>query len=113
MITEKYYEIIKLELKVKDKNLVKANYINYKEKNSSILDYFGGIVQFLPFLTIINGLYRNKNIQYINKIDKESFLIDFSKDILKIIIKGINISKKKNQQHIQKYFILLICSLKI
>ena len=105
VIPEYYNNIeIKIELKIKDKNLVKANYINYKENNFSVLDYFGGITQFLPFLNIINGLYKNKNIQYINTIEKEKFLIEFSQNIITVIFKNISGFKKEKRKKIKKYW---------
>ena len=88
-----------LEIKVKDINLLRVNYINYKEEKN-IIDYFGGINQFLPFLKIINGIYRNEKILSINNVDKDITLINFAKNILLIIfnyfIKSdkINIFKK-------------------
>ena len=81
-------QIIEIILKLTNINLVKANYINYKDDNN-IIDYFGGIIQFLPFLHLINGLYRNNNISIINNIKKENFLIDFSKTILIVILNYI------------------------
>ena len=88
-----------LEIKVKDIPLVKVNYINYKEEKN-IIDYFGGINQLLPFLKIINEIYRNEKILSINNLDKDIILIDFAKNILLIIFKyfiksdKINIFKK-------------------
>ena len=82
------YITIKIELKIQDSNLIKVNYINYKEDNFNIIDYFGGIVQLLPFLKIINGLYRNTKI--LDKIGKIDFLIEFVKNVLLIIFNHIN-----------------------
>ena len=95
---------IKIELKIKYINLVKANYINYKEKDFNIIDYFGGITQFLPFLNILNGLYNNKNIQIINNIEKEGALVDFSKKIIFIIINHIFNSGEKKQNNLKQYW---------
>ena len=95
-------------LKIKDINLVKVNYINYKEQNFNVIDYFGGITQFLPFLHIINGLHRNNNIKAINNIEKEEFLIDFAKNILLIIYNHVNISGIKKQENFKKYWIFYL-----
>ena len=84
-----------IEIKVKDINLLKVNYINYKEENN-IIDYFGGIIQFLPFLKIINGINRNEKILKINDSDKDIILIDFIKNILLIIFNYLIKSDKIN-----------------
>ena len=99
---------INIGIIIKDIDLVKVNYINYKEENFNIIDYFGGITHFLPFLNIINGLYRNENIIKINNIEKEYFLIDFAKSILLIIYNYINISGIKKQENFKKYWIFYL-----
>ena len=95
-------EII-IKLKLTNLNLVKTNYINYKEENN-IIDYFGGIVQFLPFLHLINRLYRNENIFYINNIKKENFLINFSKNILLVIVNYVVDLGTKKYDKIKMYW---------
>ena len=102
------YNKINISLEIKDINLVKVNYINYLEKKFNIIDYFGGVSQFLPFLYLINGLYRNKKIKKINNIEKENFLIDFAKSILLIIYNYINNSGIKKQQNFEKYWIFYL-----
>ena len=108
-IQKKYY--LNIEVKIIKKDLVKVNYINYKEKSFHIIDYFGGLTQFLPFLNIINGLYRNKQILKINLLEKNAFLIDLVYNILKIIFIHINnfgILKQKNfKKYWNFYFYLL------
>ena len=103
---------IKIELKIKDINLVKVNYINYNEKEFNIIDYFGGIIQFLPFLKIFNGLYRNKEILKTNNIKKTNILINFINNIILIIFKYITNSGKKNNNIFKNigifYYIYLI-----
>ena len=91
-----------MELKIQDSNLIKVNYINYKEDNFNIIDYFGGIVQLLPFLKIINGLYRNTKI--LDKIGKIDFLIEFVKNVLLIIFNHINNSGYKKQEYFKLYW---------
>ena len=91
-----------MNLKAQDSNLIKVNYINYKEEKFNIIDYFGGLVQFLPFLKIINGLYKNKII--LNKIINTDFLIDFINNILLIIFNHINKSGLEKQENFKIYW---------
>ena len=93
---------ISIKLKGQDSDLIKVNYINYKEEKFNIIDYFGGIVQFLPFVKIINGLYRNNKI--LDKIGKVSFLIDFLNNILLIIFNYINKSGLDKQENFKVYW---------
>ena len=51
---------------VSNPNLVKINYLNYNDKKFDIIDYFGGIIQFLPFYHIFNTLI-DKNLNKINE----------------------------------------------
>ena len=56
---EKSKEKVKLKdikpiIKINNKNLVGINYINYQ--HFDIIDYYGGIIQFLPFYPIIKNL---------------------------------------------------------
>ena len=95
------FQII-IELEGQDSNLIKVNYINYKEEKFNIIDYFGGIVQFLPFVKIINGLYRNKKI--VDKIGNTIFFIDFIKNILLIIFNHINKSGLYKQENFKVYW---------
>ena len=95
----------KIEFRFVDINLVKVNYINYKENKFSMIDYFGGLKQFLPFLKIINGIYKNQSIIKINNIEKESFLFDFTENLLLIIMKiAINLDQKKQKESIELYW---------
>ena len=96
-------KFLKIKLKTINKNLVKVNYINYKEE-FNIIDYFGGLTQFLPFLNIINGIYRNNNIHIINNKEKLDILTDFVKNILLIIAKNITNSGEDKQENFKKYW---------
>ena len=58
---------------INDKNLVNVNYINYNDKKLNIIDYFGGIIQFLPFHIIFKNLSEKNNI-YITKEKINQFL---------------------------------------
>ena len=102
------HKMIKLKLKIKEENLVKVNYINYKEDKFNIIDYFGGITQFLPFLNIVNSLYKNKNIEIINNQKKEDVLIDFAKEILFVIFNHLNNYGKQKQDYFKNYWIFYL-----
>ena len=63
-----------------DKNLIKINYLNYNDKSFDIVNYFGGVIQFLPFYQIFNIL-KDKNLnEGVNKI-KESNIESMNKTI--------------------------------
>ena len=108
-----------------DKNLVKVNYLNYNDKAFDITDYFGGIIQFLPFYHICNIL-NDKNLYKINEdvnkiqistdesinktennyvITKENInnLVDF---IIKVIIKKL-FETNKEFKYFKKYSIFV------
>ena len=97
----------KIELKLANKNLVKSNYINYKD-DSNIIDYFGGLRQLLPFLNIINGLHRNKQISEINNIEKDIFLINFVENILLIFFNYLIKAEEKAKINIHNYWNFII-----
>ena len=106
--TEQYFNDKKIELRLTNKNLVKSNYINYKEGISNIIDYFGGVKQLLPFLNIINGLHRNQNISEIYKIEKGKFLINFVENIMLFFFNYLIIAEEKNKTNIYKYWNFII-----
>ncbi len=90
---------INISLFITNKDLVKANYINYLDKEFNLLEYYGGFLPFLPFIQLINGIYHNVKIQTINEIDKKSFLISILYNILFSFLKII----KKNYAIISKF----------
>ena len=95
---------------------MKVNYINYKENKFNVMDYFGGITQFLPFLNIINGLSRNKNINKINGVEKEEILIDFVINIFKVIFNNITKYGKDKQKYLEKkwkFFLYVINKIEV
>ena len=100
-----YNDTINFDITIKAENfeLFKANYINFMEKSFNTMNYLGGIIQFLPFLNIINGLYKNQNIISINMKDKNEILIDFAKNILLVIYKYINNDFKEKPEVSEKY----------
>ena len=77
-INNKLKDIIP-KLIIENKNLVNINYINYNDDKFDIIDYLGGIIQFLPFYRI----FKNLNIIEINnknEINKnESGTLSYSK----------------------------------
>ena len=92
-------------IKTENVNLSRVNYINCKEeKGFNTINYFGGIIQFLPFLNIINGLYNNKNITLLNNEPKGAILFDFAKNILLIIYNYANDEKNKNLKYLENYW---------
>ena len=94
----------KFQIQIQNKDLFKSNFINYKEMQFDIINYFGGIIQFLPFLNIINGIYNNKAISYIDKKDKKEVLIDFAKNILLVIFNYENNEKNEKRKSLENYW---------
>ena len=92
------------QILIKNKNLFKSNFINYKENQFDMINYFGGIIQFLPFLNIINGIYNNKEISLIDKKDKKEVLIDFAKNILLVIFNYVNSEKNEKIKSLEDYW---------
>ena len=80
-----------ITLIVINNNLVKTNYINYLDNNLNLCEYFGGMIHFVPFVSLINGICDNFNIINISKVNKQTFMTIFFYRIfyslLKIIIK--------------------------
>jgi len=103
-----FYHDQKIELRLTNKNLIKSNYINYKYDYSSIIDYFGGLKQLLPFLNVINGLHRNQQISEIYNIEKDKFLINFIENILLIFFKYLIKADEKTRINIYKYWTFII-----
>jgi hypothetical protein len=91
-------------IKIDNINLVNINYINYIDKKLDIIDYFGGIIQFLPFYEIfkniteiLSNIGNKKNIDeneksnisneiILNKYFDKEILNDFMNNIIKIIL---------------------------
>ena len=84
-------------IQINNINLVKINYINFNDDNFNIVDYFGGVIQFLPFYQIFKNL---NDLKTLNKIEEViSNLADF---IIKIIIKYL-FSTKNSFKLFKKY----------
>ena len=93
-----------LTIKVSNSDLFKVNYINSKENGFDMMNYLGGIVQLLPFLNIINGLYNNKKIQLIENEPKGKILFDFAKNILLVIFNYVNNNYNKEKELLDNYW---------
>ena len=99
--------IIIPKIKIGNNNLVKINYINYNDTSFDIIDYFGGVIQLLPFYQILKILNRNKDIKPIENYENfsETILVkyenvykdiinDFFNYLIKIILNKLFASKK-------------------
>ena len=99
-----------VELKITDIKFAKVNYVNYCDKDFPIVDYFGGIVQFLPFAYIIKQFYINEKITTICNKSKNYFLLTIVDNILFIIMKCL-LRRKYSEELIQKYYLFGFCIL--
>jgi hypothetical protein len=88
-------------IQINDINLVKINYINFNDDNFNIVDYFGGVIQFLPFYQIFKNL---KDLKTLNKI--EEAITNLAEFIIKIIIKQL--FSTKNSFKLFKKYILFV-----
>ena len=98
-------------LKIDNKNLVNINYINYNDSKFDIIDYYGGIIQFLPFYPILKKLSEisNKKDNKYKELNEE--INYFSNFIIKLIIKKLfssNNKKKLFKKHIYFVYYLLL-----
>ena len=82
-------------------NLVKINYINYNDDNFNIVDYFGGVIQFLPFYQIFKNLSELKTLNTI-----EESITNLANFIIEIIIKQL--FSTKNSFKLFKKYILFV-----
>ena len=100
-----------LSMKIIDQNLLKVNYINYLDDNFNLYDYFGGFIPFIPFIPLINGIYKNKKINFINGIDKKNIIFRYFREIqfvfFKIVDKYKIKSKIKNKYEFFVYSLIL------
>ena len=93
-----------LVLQISNLDLSRVNYINTKETTFNMMNYFGGIVQFLPFLNIINGLYNNKKIERFENEPKGKVLFDFAKNILLVIFNYVNSEYNNKLDSLENYW---------
>ena len=74
-------------INIKIKNFVKANYINYIDKNFDIIEYLGGFTPLVPFISLINGLFSSQNIISINGNDKYIYIENNYSEMLHLLTK--------------------------
>ena len=79
-------------------HLVKVNYINYLEKHFDLIDYFLGIKPLIPFIPLIDGIYKNTKINNINGIDKKTFLTEMFRTIISNFLSMVIIKKNDKPQ---------------
>ena len=111
-----------------DQNFVKINYLNYNQEEFDIIDYFGGVIQFLPFYQIIqslndkklykmnedvNKIKENNNVSMsINKTNENTVLIiretlsEFANFIITRIAKKLLLTKN-GFKYYKKYAIFI------
>ena len=92
-----------ISIKIVNQGLVKINFINYLDKNFDLCEYFGGFIPMLPFISLFNGIYKNKSINFINGINKKLYLISLINYILYLLCKILNKNLKKYSKKIKKY----------
>ena len=97
------------EIKIKNTNCFKANYINYLDNNFNLIEYFGGLSQFTPFILLINGIYENEKINTINRKTKKEFLINKIHNFFYIFLKIIEKYKSSFSKVIKKYSLIFYC----
>ena len=87
-------------------NLVKINYLNFIDKNFDIIDYFGGVIQFLPFYNIFYILC-DKNIIKIND-DINQIKGNISNDSITVNKSNENSPNKILGEHIKLFITFLL-----
>ena len=103
------------KIKISNNNLVNVNYINYNDTSFDIIDYFGGIIQFLPFYKILkilnvnNDFKTNESFENLSRtifLKYESAYKDIINDFFNFLIKTILnklFSSKKKKKAFKKY----------
>ena len=109
---------------INNKNLVNINYINYNDKKFDIIDYFGGIIQYLPFYKIFKSFKEKRDNSneikpqspFTNYISTE-ILNNFFNFIMKVIIRKLFSVKKKKKRFKKSicfaYYLLLNLNLEL
>ena len=88
-------------IQINNINLVKINYINFNDDNFNIIDYFGGVIQFLPFYQLLKNLSGLKTSKKIS-----GTITNFADFIIKIIIKQL-FSTKYSFKIFKKYILFV------
>ena len=97
---------INMSLKITDQNFTKVNYINYGDNEFNIVEYFGNVVQLLPFSYIIQKLLINNNIKIINNENKNKICLIFLDKISQGFFNCI-LYNNYNTKIIKKYFLFV------
>jgi len=87
-------------IQINNISLAKINYINFNDDNFNIVDYFGGIIQFLPFYQIF------KNIIELKTLNITEAITDLADFIIKIIVKQL--FSTKNSLKLFKKYVLFV-----
>ena len=98
-----------IRIKVNNQNFLKTNYINYLDNNFNLIEYFGGLTPFTPFILLTNGIYENKNIEFINGVTKYDFLINIIYNFFYIFLKIIEKYYYYFSKNIKKYSLFIYC----
>ena len=75
---------------IENKNLVKINFLNYCDNKFDIIDYFGGIIQFLPFYQMFKELKKITEITFTNEMKEALNNTSIIKSIEATTIKKLN-----------------------
>ena len=95
------------KIKILDKDLFKINYVNYNNKDFNVIDYYGGVIQLLPYADLIKKLYLNEKLNSnIIKIEVKKYYISFIEDIINGLVHCL-IYSKKNTKNIKKYYLFV------
>ena len=97
---------INLSLKITDKKFTKVNYINYGDNEFNIVEYFGNVVQLLPFSYIIQKLLINNNVKIINNENKNKICFIFLDKISQGFFNCI-LYNNYSTKIIKKYFLFV------
>lgn len=93
-------------LKITDKKFTKVNYINYGDREFSIVDYLGNIVQLLPFSYIIQKLLINENVKIIFGENKNKICFIILEKVLQGFFNCL-LYNNYNKKIIKKYFLFV------
>ena len=95
------------KIKIIDNNLFKINYVNYNIKRFNVVEYFGGIIQLLPFADLIKKLYLNEKLNNdIIQNDTKILYISFIEDIILGLFHCL-IKYKMNEKVIKKFYLFV------
>ena len=74
-----------------------------------MIEYFGGLVQLVPFIPLIKGIYNNKKIKFICGITKIEVLKTIFDNIIYLLSKIINQNKEEYSIKFKKYELFVHC----